>query len=100
MNELTWSLESVTVFELKIKVELENQELFDGRQYVSIRANFSDFEPEWDDNNELARSDIPKQKVIQVTKETVATVSSVGSATQAASAATVGANVMMSGAIS
>ena len=67
---------------------------------MSIRANFSNFEPEWDDDNELARSGIPKQKVIQVTKETIVTVSSVGGATQAATAATVASNVMMSGAIS
>ena len=47
-----------------------------------------------------AQRSIPKQNVIKVTKETVATVSSVGGATQVATAATVAANVMMSSAIS
>lgn len=49
---------------------------------------------------ELTRTEIPKQKILTVSEATVATVSTASDTTQAATAATLGANVLMSGAMS
>lgn len=64
-----------------------------------IKAKFSDFEPGWNDDDALVTIEIPKQKIqySEVTKQTVA---SAASTTQIATAATLGANILMSGAMS
>lgn len=54
--------------------------MYDGQQYITVRAKFSDFEPGWDDDAELVRVEIPLQKVPTVSPETAATVSAAADA--------------------
>lgn len=54
--------------------------MYDGQQYITVRARFSDFEPGWDDDAELVRVEIPLQKVPTVSPETAATVSAAADA--------------------
>ena len=81
MKQWTYDIESVTSKSIKIKINLENPTVYDGEQYVSIKAKFSDFEPGWDDDRELRRIEIPKQKIATVSPATAAKVGAAADAT-------------------
>ena len=71
------------------------------KQYVIITACFDDFEPSWDCTTPLVNATIPTQYVVpEVSVEAVATVAAAGQSTKTASAAAIGTNVVMSGAMS
>ena len=36
--------------------------------FIAVRAEFSDFEPGWDDNKELVRVQIPEQPKVEKAK--------------------------------
>ena len=60
----------MTTDEIKLKITLQNPTVYDGQQYLKINATFSDFEPGWDDNKEIRRIEIPKQKIPTVSPAT------------------------------
>ena len=64
-----------------------------------MRAKFSDFEPGWKDEADLIRVLIPAQEE-QASEGATQAVSAAGKSTQAATAATLGINVALSGAMS
>ena len=72
-----------------------------GSSYVIVRADFSDFEPGWDNSKELLRYKIPKQNSNdEGTKQMLDSVGSAGASGTAATSAALGANILMSGAMS
>jgi len=66
---------------------------------MTLSANFSDFEPGWNDGSVLAKVEVPRLHLATVSEETLAAVDTAGSTTQAATAVTLGMNIAMSGAM-
>ena len=73
-----------------------------GSSFIIVRADFSDFEPGWDINKELLRYKIPKQNSSDEkgTTQMLDSVGSAGASGTAATSAALGANILMSGAMS
>ena len=100
VQDFTWRIAKVDPLEMQIKIDLANPALFaDGDKFVVVKAQFSDFEPGWSDDEALVRVNIPKQKVVTVAPETIAKVESAGETAQVATAATLTLNLVMSGAM-
>ena len=74
MQEYSWTIEKVTTLDIKLKFTFDNPTVYDGQQYISIKAQFSDFEPGWDDEAELMRVEVPRQKIPTVSPATAAKV--------------------------
>ena len=70
---------------IKVRVDLAHPELFgldkSYPEYIIVTADFGDFEPGWNAQQELARIKIPKRKVLQVS---AAALESVGAAASSA----------------
>lgn len=60
IQQFSWSLESASEKEIKIQLSFKYPQAYNGEQYVTVKAIFSDFEPGWDDEKELTRTTIPK----------------------------------------
>ena len=66
-----------------------------------IKADFGDFEPGWDSETILFRAEIPDQGVeTTVSAAAAQTIAAAGASAQAATAATMGTNLLLSGAMS
>ena len=104
IQDFTWSLEDVSQESLSLQVDFKYPELYsqDGwEQYLIIKADFGDFEPGWDSEMILSRSKIPQQEIETTVSESAAqTIAAAGASAQAATAATMGVNVLLSGAMS
>lgn len=72
MQDYSWTIEKVTPLDIKLKFTFDNPTVYDGQQYISIKAQFSDFEPGWDDEAELMRVEVPRQKIPTVSPATAA----------------------------
>jgi len=85
-------------------VELAHPELFgrDGSisERITVQASFSDFEPGWQDKEDLISMIIPKTKVKTASPDEIDSVGDAASSAQAATVATLGANIALSGAMS
>jgi len=71
------------------------------KQFLKVQAAFSDFEPSWNDTADIIIIEIPKQYVEPlVSAAAVASAQVAGASTSVATAAALGVNVVMSGAMS
>ena len=103
MESFEWEISSIEAQKIQIKLSFKDSALFgqDGHEeYIIVKAKFSDFEPGWDDNAELAKSKIPKQDAPPVSPAAQAAIGVAGGSAQVATAATLGVNVALSGAMS
>ena len=80
MQKYSWKIEKITQNSINLSFKFDYPLVYDGQQYITVRAKFSDFEPGWDDDAELVRVEIPLQKVPTVSPETAATVSAAADA--------------------
>ena len=70
MRDYTYEVLDASQSSIKIKVDLAHPELFglekSDPEYIVVTADFGDFEPGWSGQQELAKINIPKRKVSQV----------------------------------
>lgn len=70
MRDYTYEVLDASQSSIKIKVDLAHPELFglekSDPEYIIVTADFGDFEPGWNGQQELTKINIPKRKVSQV----------------------------------
>lgn len=102
MSDFKWQISHASENAIEIAVEFAYPQVYSrgvNLQYLKVKAKFSDFEPGWDDDKDIVSIQIPTLQA-EVSAHAAQAVSAAGKSTQAATAATLGVNIALSGAMS